>query len=72
VPPINSDRRRSGADAVGDHMRRVLEPKTIDIGLEYEVQYWARALGVGREALIDAVKSVGNDARAVSRSLGKG
>jgi hypothetical protein len=53
-------------------MRRVLEPKTIDIRLEYEVQYWARALGVGREALIEAVKSVGNDARAVSRSLGKG
>jgi hypothetical protein len=55
-----------------DHRREPLEPKRINIALEYEVQYWTRALGVGREALIAAVETVGSDARAVSRMLGKG
>lgn len=49
-----------------------LEPKRIDIANEYELQYWARALGVSRDALIAAVAVVGDDARAVSRQLGKG
>ncbi|HWF77918.1 MAG TPA: DUF3606 domain-containing protein [Caulobacteraceae bacterium] len=49
-----------------------LEPKRIDIAVEYELQYWARALCVSRDALIAAVDAVGDDARAVSRQLGKG
>jgi hypothetical protein len=48
------------------------EPRRIDITREYEVQYWARAFGVSREALFGAVGEVGDDARAVSRRLGKG
>jgi Protein of unknown function (DUF3606) len=64
---------REDADApVGDHLRRVLEPKQIDVGREYEVQYWTRAFGVGREALLEAVGEVGPNARAVSKRLGKG
>jgi hypothetical protein len=70
---MKTDRTRtSSGDRVGDHQRRVLDAKQIDIGLEYEVQYWMRALGVGREALTAAVAEVGSDARAVSRRLGKG
>ena len=49
-----------------------LEPKRIDIGVEYELQYWSRALCVSRAALIAAVTAVGPDARAVSRQLGRG
>ncbi|HEY1435779.1 MAG TPA: DUF3606 domain-containing protein [Thermoanaerobaculia bacterium] len=49
-----------------------LEPKRIDVDVEYELQYWARALNVSRTALIAAVTAVGPDARAVSRELGKG
>ena len=49
-----------------------LEPKRIDIGNEYELQYWSRALGVSHAALIAAVTTVGPDARAVSRQLGRG
>jgi hypothetical protein len=49
-----------------------LEPKRIDIETEYELQYWSRALGVNRAALIAAVNAVGADARAVSRELGRG
>jgi hypothetical protein len=49
-----------------------LEPKRIDVAVEYELQYWARALRVSRDDLIAAVAAVGDDARAVSRRLGKG
>jgi len=64
---------RSGPGlGVADHLKRVLPAKTIDIGVEYELQYWSRAFGVGREALLAAVETVGPDARAVSRQLGKG
>ena len=57
---------------VADHLKRVLPPKLIDVGVEYELQYWSRAFGVGRDALLAAVEVVGPDARAVSRQLGKG
>jgi hypothetical protein len=57
---------------VAEHLKRVLPPKSIDVGVEYELQYWSRAFGVGREALLAAVEAVGPDARAVSRALGKG
>ena len=50
----------------------VLPTRTINVGLEYELQYWSRAFGVGREALLAAVQAAGTDARAVSRQLGKG
>ena len=49
-----------------------LTAKRIDIANEYELQYWSRALNVSRDALIAAVGAVGPDARAVSRTLGKG
>ena len=49
-----------------------LPPRRINVDLEYELQYWSRAFGVGREALLAAVQAVGPDARAVSRQLGKG
>ena len=49
-----------------------LEPRRIDIGNEYDVQYWSRALRVSRAALIAAVTTAGPDARAVSRQLGRG
>jgi len=49
-----------------------LPSRSINTELEYEIQYWSRAFGVGREALLEAVRLVGTDARAVSRQLGKG
>jgi len=51
---------------------RALPSRTINIEQEYELQYWSRAFGVGREALLEAVRKVGTEARAVSRALGKG
>jgi Protein of unknown function (DUF3606) len=52
--------------------QHALPSRTINVDQEYELQYWSRAFGVGREALLEAVRKVGNDARAVSRQLGKG
>jgi hypothetical protein len=49
-----------------------LPARTINVDQEYELQYWSRAFGVGREALLAAVQVVGPSARAVSRQLGKG
>jgi hypothetical protein len=52
--------------------QHALPSRTIKVEQEYELQYWSRAFGVGREALLEAVRAVGTDARAVSRQLGKG
>jgi hypothetical protein len=52
--------------------QHALPSRTINTDQEYELQYWSRAFGVGREALLEAVRKVGTDARAVSRQLGKG
>ncbi len=52
--------------------QHALPSRTINVDQEYELQYWSRAFGVGREALLEAVRQVGTDARAVSRRLGKG
>jgi hypothetical protein len=49
-----------------------LEPKDIDVELEYELQFWSRALRVSRGDLVAAVNAVGPSARAVSRELGRG
>ncbi len=68
---MSQPRDRAGM-GVADHLKRVLPAKTINVEVEYELQYWSRALGVGREALLAAVAAVGADARAVSRELGKG
>lgn len=56
-------------EAVQQH---ALPSRIIHVEQEYELQYWSRAFGVGREALLEAVRKVGTDARAVSRELGKG
>jgi len=49
-----------------------LEPKHINIALEYELQFWSRALRVSRADLVAAVNAVGTSARAVSKELGRG
>jgi hypothetical protein len=68
APGLGISRRMQGKT----DQRYELPPRTINIELEYELQYWSRAFGVGREALLTAVQAVGTDARAVSRQLGKG
>ncbi len=41
----------------------------ISLDEEYEVRYWTEALGVSRDELEDAVKSVGHSADAVRGRL---
>jgi hypothetical protein len=43
----------------------------IAIGEDHEVLYWTSKFHVTREALTDAVNSVGNSAQAVADYLGK-
>ena len=43
----------------------------IAIGEDHEVMYWTTKFHVTREALADAVASVGNSAQAVADFLGK-
>lgn len=41
----------------------------INLSERYEVQYWTRKLGVTRDALERAVKSVGSSAKAIQDYL---
>ena len=42
----------------------------INLGEDYEVEYWSKTLGVSRERLVEAVKKVGDSLQAVRRELG--
>ncbi len=44
----------------------------ISLNEEHEVSYWTKELGVSREQLEEAVKSVGNNADRVREHLGEG
>ena len=44
-------------------------PRRINIGEEYEVVYWAKALDVSKEQLIAAVAKVGDDLEMVRKEL---
>ncbi|HEL3169098.1 DUF3606 domain-containing protein [Stenotrophomonas maltophilia] len=43
----------------------------INVNEDYELQYWAKALGVSADELRAAVKAVGPTAAAVRKHLGK-
>lgn len=43
----------------------------INMGEDYEVQYWTKRFGVSREELQNAVDRAGVSADAVARELGK-
>jgi len=42
----------------------------INLGEDYEVDYWSKALGVSKERLVEVVKKVGDSVQAVRRELG--
>jgi hypothetical protein len=44
----------------------------ISLNEEHEVRYWTKELGVSREQLEEAVKSVGNNVDRVREHLGEG
>jgi hypothetical protein len=43
----------------------------INLGEDWEVRYWTKALGVGEERLRELVRQHGNSAAAVKQALGK-
>ena len=44
----------------------------INVNQPHEVQYWTKALGISEDQLKKAVQSVGTNADAVRKHLGKG
>ena len=55
------DRSRRGSR---DRMR-------INMGEDYEVEYWTKTLGISKDRLTEIVKKVGDSVQAVRRELGK-
>ena len=55
------DRSRRGSR---DRMR-------INMGEDYEVEYWTKTLGISKDRLTETVKKVGDSVQAVRRELGK-
>jgi len=43
----------------------------INMSEDYEVKYWAKELGVTREALQKAIDKVGNSAATVRKEIGR-
>ena len=54
-----------------DRTRRGIPDRSrINLGEDYEVEYWSKTLGVSKEKLVEAVKKVGDSVQAVRRELG--
>jgi hypothetical protein len=43
----------------------------INLGEEYEVEYWTKTLGVSRARLAEIISKVGDGVEAVRREVGK-
>ena len=54
------DRRRRGLQ---DRMR-------INMGEDYEVEYWTKTFGISKDRLVEIVSKVGDSVQAVRRELG--
>jgi hypothetical protein len=50
-------------------MRGARDRIRINVSEDSEVEYWAKALGVSRERLIEATKKVGDSVQAVRTEL---
>ena len=48
---------------------RAQDRRRINMGEEYEAEYWAKTLGVTKERLAEVVDKVGDSLQAVQREL---
>ena len=48
---------------------RAQDRRRINMGEEYEVEYWAKTFGVTKERLAEVVDKVGDSLQAVQREL---
>jgi Protein of unknown function (DUF3606) len=57
-----------------DNLTKRIQPdrSKINMGEDFEVKYWTKALGVERDKLQQAVDKVGNSAAAVRKEFGLG
>ena len=49
--------------------RRAQDRRRINMGEEYEVEYWAKTFGVTKQRLAEVVDKVGDSLQAVQREL---
>jgi hypothetical protein len=49
--------------------RAVQDRARINVGEDYEVEYWAKALGVSKGRLIEAIAKVGDSVRAIRKEV---
>ncbi len=49
--------------------RALLDANLISLTEDYEIEYWAEALGVTTERLVEAIKAVGHSAEKVRTHL---
>jgi hypothetical protein len=52
-------------------LRRAQDRGRINLGEEYEVEYWTKALGVSRARLAEVISKVGDGVEAVRREVGR-
>jgi len=50
-------------------IRRQQNRSRINLGEDYEVEYWATSLGVSKERLVEVVKKVGDSVQAVRTEI---
>jgi len=49
--------------------RHIQDRTRINIGEDYEIEYWARTLGITKERLVAVIGKVGDSLAAVRREL---
>ena len=55
-----------------DRSRRGSQDRSrINMGEDYEVEYWTKTFGISKDRLAEIVKKVGDSVQAVRRELGK-
>jgi hypothetical protein len=55
-----------------DRMQRAARDRgRINLGEEYEIEYWTRTLGVSRQRLAEVISKVGDGVEAVRREVGR-
>jgi hypothetical protein len=55
-----------------DRTRRGVQDRgRINLGEEYEVEYWTKTLGISRARLTEIIRKVGDGVEAVRREVGR-
>ena len=63
---------KGNLDMPDDRSRRGSQDRSrINMGEDYEVEYWTKTFGISKDRLAEIVNKVGDSVQAVRRELGK-